>query len=424
MKSNRKFRETESGMIPEDWDVLRIGDLVKINETVINKHYPERIIEYMDTSSVDNGRLIGTQVLILEEAPSRAKRIVKDNDILISTVRPNLKHFFFLNKAKRNLVVSTGFAVVSAKSINPKFLYYYLTTDTYTKFLSSIADSHTSTYPSFNPDVIEDSFCPVPSDNEQSSIAKILSSLDSKIELLQEQNKTLEAIGQALFKHWFVDFEFPDENGKPYKSNGGKMVKSEIGMIPGGWKAGDLGSISKNIKEGKKTEDIDPNTPYISLEHMPQRRISLSEWTNAEGIGSNKFCFKKNHILFGKLRPYFHKVGIAPVSGVCSTDILVIAPSQEHYGYVLFLISSTEFVNYADKASTGTKMPRATWGYMEKYSCVIPPKSVSMMFTEIVQRLTEKMNISIHEIRDLTIIRDSLLPKLMSGKIRVPVEVP
>ena len=97
MKQKTKFKQTEIGMILEDWELQRVGDLVKINEQVINKHYPEKIIEYMDTSSVDNGRLIETQNLILEKAPSRAKRIVKDNDILISTVRPNLKHFFFLN---------------------------------------------------------------------------------------------------------------------------------------------------------------------------------------------------------------------------------------------------------------------------------------------------------------------------------------
>src|SRR3989344_4647184 len=202
-----KFKQTEIGMIPEDWEVKVIGDLVKINEDTINKNYSEANIEYIDTSSVDKGYLVETQKLKLEEAPSRAKRIIKDYDILISTVRPNLKHFFFVKKSKLNLVGSTGFAVISTKKINPEFLYYYLTTENYTNFLTAIADAHTSTYPSFNPDVIETSFCPFPELPEQSAIAKILSDLDSKIELHQQMNKSLEAIGQAIFKHWFVDFE-------------------------------------------------------------------------------------------------------------------------------------------------------------------------------------------------------------------------
>ena len=214
MIKQTKFKQTEIGLIPEDWEVKKIKELVKINEESINKCYKEKFIEYIDTSSVEQGYLIKTQKLQINEAPSRAKRILKNNDILISTVRPNLKHFYFIKKTKKNLIASTGFVVISSKKINPKFLYYYLTTKNYTNFLSSIAATQTSTYPSFNPEVIEKSFCPYPKLEEQEKIAKVLSDLDSKIELNQEMNKTLESIGQALFKHWFVDFEFPNMRGK------------------------------------------------------------------------------------------------------------------------------------------------------------------------------------------------------------------
>ena len=118
MSQKSKFKHTEIGMIPEDWEVKIVGDLVKINECTINKNYNAADIEYIDTSSVDKGHLVETQKLKLEEAPSRAKRRIKDNDILISTVRPNLKHFFFVKKSRNNLVGSTGFAVISSKKIN------------------------------------------------------------------------------------------------------------------------------------------------------------------------------------------------------------------------------------------------------------------------------------------------------------------
>ena len=118
--------------------------------------------------------------------------------------------------------------------------------------------------------------------------------------------------------------------------------------------------------------------PYIALEHMPKRCIALSEWGVANGLESNKFQFQANEILFGKLRPYFHKVGVAPVDGVCSTDIVVVAPrSEPWFGFVLEHISSDAFVEFTDAGSTGTKMPRTSWQDMARYPIVIPPRAVA-----------------------------------------------
>ena len=249
-----KFKDTEIGLIPEDWDVKRVKEVAKINELTIKNYFPHKEIEYIDIRSVDKGKIIEIKEIPLDKAPSRAKRIVRDNDILISTVRPNLKHFAFIKSAKQNTIASTGFAVITSKEIAPQFLYSYLTTVRYTDYLSAIADTHTSTYPAFNPDVIENSFAPFPKKEEQKLIAKILSDLDSKIELLQKQNKTLEAIGQAIFKHWFVDFEFPNEDGRPYKSSGGEMVfNAELQReIPKGWEVGSPMRLA-SFKNGKST---------------------------------------------------------------------------------------------------------------------------------------------------------------------------
>jgi len=208
----------------------------------------------------------------------------------------------------------------------------------------------------------------IPSLTIQKNISSTLHNLDAKIENLRSQNQTLEKIAQTLFNHWFIDFEFPNDSGEPYKSSGGAMVASELGDIPVGWRVGKLGDLGKNIKNGIKESEIKPEMSYIGLEHIPRNQIALDSWSKALNIGSNKSCFCKGNILFGKLRPYFHKVGVAFISGVCSTDILVIEPSQtSDFGLLLMILSSNEFINYVSLASEGTRMPRTSWQYMQDY---------------------------------------------------------
>ena len=264
----------------------------------------------------------------------------------------------------------------------------------------------------------------LPALGEQKEIAKMIATLDDKIELIRQTNETLEVMAEAMFKQWFIDFEFPNEEGKPYKSSGGEMVDSELGTIPIDWKVGDIGEIAENPRHGVLPSEIEHDTPYIGLEHMPRRSIALSEWGDAIDTVSNKFHFLQGEFLFGKLRPYFHKVGVAPVDGVCSTDILVITPKlPEWYGIVLEHISSGDFVKYTDATSTGTKMPRTNWEDIAHYRIAIPTSSLAKAFNEIVVPLTQKVVVNILQTREVAEIRDSLLPKLMSGKIRVSVEV-
>jgi len=257
--------------------------------------------------------------------------------------------------------------------------------------------------------------------NEQSVIASILGTLDDKINLNLQMSKNLEQIAHSLFKRWFIDFEFPNENGNPYKSSGGRMVDSEFGKIPEGWRVGKLGDIADEKRKNVKVEDLNPETSYFGLEHMPRKSISLSEWGNANEVSSNKLIFEKGDVLFGKLRPYFHKVGVAPIDGVCSTDIIVISPEENYYSFVLSIVSSEKFVEYATQTSDGTKMPRANWRTLVKYPVVIPDKLTSYRYNEIVSTFVDIMYKNIFECKNLSQIRDSLLPKLMSGKIRVQI---
>ena len=270
---------------------------------------------------------------------------------------------------------------------------------------------------------------------EQRAIARILWTLDDKIELNRRMNETLEGMARALFKSWFVDFEpvrakmegrwrrgesLPGLSAELYDVFPGRLVGSELEEVPEGWEVRTLGDVAVQRRSGAKPEEIDPNTPYIALEHMPRRCIALSEWGTADGLASAKFRFEQGDILFGKLRPYFHKVGIAPLDGVCSTDIVVISPaSPDWFGFVFGHVSSAEFVDYTEAASTGTKMPRTKWADMIQYKIALPAAAVAAAFDAIIQPSITRMLSAIHESQALAAQRDIMLPKLVSGEIGV-----
>ncbi len=279
---------------------------------------------------------------------------------------------------------------------------------------------------------------PLPPLHEQHAIAHILGTLDNKIELNRRMNETLEAMARAIFKSWFVDFDpvraktagansFPSMPQPVFDALPTEFTDSPLGPIPKGWKVGCVADIGNNVRNGVKPEEADSSTPYIGLEHMPRRSISLRDWGYAGDVGSNKSAFQRGEILFGKLRPYFHKVGVAVLDGVCSTDIVVVVPqSPEWFGLLLGHLSSVEFINYVNAGSTGTRMPRTSWKYMGRYGIALPPVQLAEVFTEWANAEVELICADIMQSRTLAAIRDALLPKLLSAEIRVrqPEELP
>ena len=269
---------------------------------------------------------------------------------------------------------------------------------------------------------------PLPSLPEQRAIAHILGTLDDKIELNRRMNRTLEDMARAIFQDWFVDFgpvRAKLEGREAYLPSDlwdlfpDRLVDSELGEIPEGWEVGKVEDVAGQRRLGAKPEQIDPNTPYIALEHIPRQCIALSEWDKAKGLASSKFRFEEGDILFGKLRPYFHKVGVAPLNGVCSTDIVVVSPkSKDWFGFVLGHLASPEFVDYTDATSTGTRMPRTNWTDMASYEIPLPSRELAKAFTGLAQPWVDKIVSAIHESRALTAQRDTLLPKLLSGEVK------
>jgi type I restriction enzyme S subunit len=269
----------------------------------------------------------------------------------------------------------------------------------------------------------------IPPIEQQRAIVGVLGALEDKIELNRKKSATLEAMARALFRSWFVDFDpvrakadgrdtgLPPEVAALFPES---FEASELGEIPRGWRAAPLGEVAVNKRLGISHRDIPENTPYIGLEHMPRRSIALERWDYAESLESNKAKFQRGDILFGKLRPYFHKVGVAPLSGVCSTDILVATTaSSEWFGFVLMHLCSDALVAHTDRCSTGTKMPRASWEHISRYEVALPPIAVAAPLTSLISPMVDRIAAAIFESRTLSTIRDALLPKLVSGEVRV-----
>ena len=267
---------------------------------------------------------------------------------------------------------------------------------------------------------------PTPPSRQQRAIAHILGTLDDKIELNRRMNETLEAMARALFKSWFVDFD-PVRAKMEGRDTG--LPRHIAGLFPDalddeekpeGWTIGILTDIADSPKRGISPADVAKDTPYIGLEHMPRHSIALTEWEGAEKVTSNKSIFKKSDFLFGKLRSYFHKVGFAPLDGICSTDIVVITPRVLDWAaFTLVCLSSDKFVSYADQTSTGTKMPRTSWKTMRQYRLLLPSEHIARSFQGLAQPLLDRISANIHEARSLARVRDVLLPKLISGELRV-----
>ena len=271
---------------------------------------------------------------------------------------------------------------------------------------------------------------PLPPLPEQRRIAHILGTLDEKMELNRQMNETLEATARAIFKSWFVDFDpvkAKMEGRKPpyIDTETAALFPSAFqdsprGKIPEGWEVGTLGKIAKNVRRSVKASEIDSSEGFIGLEHMPRRNIALSQWQIDAEIASNKYRFKKGEILFGKLNPHFHKVGVAPIDGICSTDILIIQPiDAEWFGVVLSLVSSDNFVAYTKAFSKGTTLPRTNWNDISRYKIALPKIEIAQKYTEFIQPIIKRIIENIHQSHTLAQTRDTLLPKLLSGEIRV-----
>ncbi len=250
---------------------------------------------------------------------------------------------------------------------------------------------------------------PCPQINIQNRIANILSAYDDLIENNQKQIKLLEEAAQRLYKEWFVDLRYPGHEGVPV-----------VDGVPVGWRKVLLSEICVLRKETLVPGKIQKGIPYIGLEHMPRKDFCLAQWGNSDEVNSNKFAYYKDDILFGKIRPYFHKVGFALNDGIASTDTIIMKTTDGLWGLLLMTVSDILFVDYTyQTCKEGAKMPRADWKQMSQYNLMIPTEELLSKFNDIIWTITRQVKILALQNRKLSEARDRLLPKLMSGEIEV-----
>lgn len=406
-----------------------IKDVCKLNaETIGSKNAPQ-IIRYLDTSNITRNKIESIQTLDSRIAPfpSRAQRKVKSKTIIYSTVRPEQEHFGFIEQSETCLIVSTGFVTIDVfdETIDPKFLFYSLTRKEITRYLQTIAVNNVSSYPSINPDDLGELELEIPSEiTVQLKIAAVLSALDAKIEISNQINEELEAMAKTIYDYWFVQFDFPDENGKPYKTSGGKMVWNEAlnRKIPAGWVDKSLAEITSVSNESVNPTGF-PKREFKHYSIPAFDEVGTYKIENGEEIRSNKFLIRNTDVLVSKLNPWFNRVIYATEESnlVSSTEFVVWRTDSIAIKNYLYMIARDgSFVKYCTQSATGTSNShkRVNPTVMMKYRIAINPK-IAERFGHVLDSTIKMYAKNQIETKTLADLRDWLLPMLMNGQVKV-----
>ncbi|WP_347987730.1 restriction endonuclease subunit S [Methylomonas sp. AM2-LC] len=423
------------GRIPDDWDVLPIEAVTDFQEGpgILAKDFHDSGVPLLRLRNIETPVVhpAGCNFLNPEKVAKKWSHFaLQEGDLLIST-SASLGRVSVVGSNAVGSIAYTGIIRFrsSSSKLNHKYLRAFLSSAAFVKQAEQMATG--SVIKHFGPSHLRQMAIVLPSLNEQVQIAEIFDALDNRIALLRETNATLEAIAQALFKSWFVDFDpvhakqqgripegmdeatvalFPDS-----------FVETELGLLPMGWRIGSLGDIAQTSRRQIQPSELHAGQHYVGLEHIPRKSLSLSDWGNAEKLESAKAAFAEGDILFGKLRPYFHKVVIAPFAGVCSTDILVCNPiNPAYFGVVAMNLFSTLLIDYAERLSNGAKMPRINWKDLAAYSICIPPELLAENFSNAIKPLIGRIMANVHQAKTLASLRDTLLPRLISGQMGLP----
>ena len=406
---------------------ITIGEIAEINANSLTQKDMFQEIMYLDTGNITRNEIDNIQVLnvMMDKIPSRAKRKVKDKTIIYSTVRPNQEHYGFLENPSDNFIVSTGFSTIDVYDDNTdeKFIYYLLTQKHITDYLHTIGENSVSSYPSINPDDIANLKFAVPDLKTQQSIAAVLSALDKKIALNKQINARLEEMAKTLYDYWFVQFDFPDADGKPYKSSGGEMVFDETlkREIPKGWEVKSLKDVLVNRSDNIKSEDLTSNMPYTPIDSLPMRKMTFSDFQKIENARTSLIRYSFNDILIGAMRVYFHRVCIAPFDGITRSTTIVLKPKkQNHLPFLYQLCNEEKTINFASKVSIGTQQPYVNWvNGLAEYKFAMPNLKLIERYSIKIMPLIKSVVTREKQNHQLTQLRDFLLPMLMNGQVSV-----
>ena len=285
-----------------------------------------------------------------------------------------------------------------------------------------------STIPLINLSVLRSLPISVPPIAEQKGIVMVIMSLSNKIELNQKMNKILEAIAQSIFKHWFIDFEFPNEEGKPYKSSKGEMVDSELGEIPKGWnirKLGDLGKIVCGKTPSTKDEtNFGQDVPFITIPDMRGNVFTFKteRYLSTKGANSQETKFLPPLSVCVSCIATPGLVTLTSTTSQTNQQINSIICKEGVSPFYVYFVSKEKSQEIINKGLGGTATLNLNTSEFSNLKVILPDPVTLRNFHDFTTQFFKKILNNSKEILVLTDIRDSLLPRLMTGKIRVPLE--
>lgn len=408
------------------WETIRLDKIVSTNQSTYSPKEDWQFVNYLDTGNITMNRVDEIQYIntSTDKLPSRARRKVKLNSIIYSTVRPNQLHYGIIKEQLDNFLVSTGFAVIDVdfEKAVPDYIYYVLTQKEVTEHLQAIAEQSVSAYPSIKPSDIENLELLLPDRKTQEKIVALLSSIDKKIKQNNEINNNLDQQAQTLFKSWFVDFE-------PFN-----------GTMPSDWEIVPLEKIAdfQNGYAFKSKELLNEPSPDC-YQVFKQGHIARSGGFVPDGTKSwypkslasklEKFVLKKGDILMA-MTDMKDNVAILGNTAVMPLDNEYIVNQRVGhlrtngykgvtYPFIYLLTNSTDFlVDLRSRANSGVQVNLSS-SEIKASQTVLPSEEVNNAFSEITLPMFEIIINNQLENQRLAQLRDTLLPKLMSGKLDV-----
>jgi type I restriction enzyme S subunit len=401
--------------IPEGWKETILGEIAEINPS-------ERLLKGKIAKYVGMEYLMPYTRKIAQTVYKEFKGGMKfrNGDTLVARITPCLEN------GKTSLVDvldlnevgfgSTEFIVIRKKEnvSNTMFLFYFSISP---KFREIAIKSMTGTSGRQRVQIEQlvnqnFAFPPLP---EQKAIADVLSSFDNKIELLREQNKTLETIAQTIFNEWFVSFNFLDENGKPYQASGGKMIDSELGPIPGGWRVGKLGEEFKVVM-GQSPEGESYNETRDGIIFFQGRTDFKERFPEVRLYTTSPKRFAEKFDILVSVRAPVGDINVA--SEKCCIGRGLCAVRSNLKSYSLYKIKTLQGI-FNNFEAEGTVFGSINKDSMLEIKIVIPPEKTTLSYEEKIIPIDRKIYNNYLQIQTITTLRDVLLPKLMRGEIRV-----
>lgn len=373
-----------------------LGELIDVNPETLSVSKYKGNIQYIDIASVNCGQLDGYTEYDIDVAPSRARRIIKDNDIIYSTVRPNLRAYYYVKNCPDNAICSTGFAVLRAKeNVDSRFIYSLVTENSFVNYLSLVAKG--SAYPAVDTADFKKAKVTVPDLQTQKRISDILSTYDDLIENNNRRIALLEKAAQELYKEWFVRFRFP----------GHENVKFENGL-PEGWEIAKLATLCKVITGKKDANEATGQGIYPFFTCARETTLFTDEYildTNAiliSGNGSYTGLVKKHS---GKFDLYQRTYALYDFQNI-------------EWLY-LYWTMKIDFEREFMGGSRGSAIPYITRPNIEKFKIIVPPRDIMKKAQQMFEQIHNECLYLERQNKNLVKQRDLLLPRLMSGKLEV-----